>query len=157
MINKTINKYVLITTLVLKDTPCHVSIKSFGLYRSPKFVVHFPSKKDIPPWLWKVFKCMEFRLLENAFVNQKVDSRPFYSYPPLHWQSSPSGSYHVPCRGKLYLRPRKHFFVNLFPPTERVEKNICYFNFLENTLLSNVYCKVILVLLGLVVNIFIFI
>ena len=45
----------------------------------------------------KILKFILFRLLENVFVSQKIESTHFYSWPPPPptQQSSPPGSYHI--------------------------------------------------------------
>ena len=55
---------------------------------------------------------MLFRLLGNAFVSKKIESRNVYSYPP--GQNSPPGSYHhPPGREKLLIPPTRRFFIFL--------------------------------------------
>ena len=39
-------------------------------------------KLSMPPWLWKNFKFMVFKLLENAFESQNIESRHFHPYLP---------------------------------------------------------------------------
>ena len=61
-------------------------------------------------------KNMVFRLLENAFVSQKIESKHFYSCKILpQVQSSPPG------KGKLLVSPRQHSFENLFTQ----QKGVC--------------------------------
>ena len=50
----------------LKDTSSHIS---------RWILLYFLTKLFIPTWLRKIFKFMAFRLLENALVNQEVESR----------------------------------------------------------------------------------
>lgn len=42
----------------LKNTSTHISIDSFGLYRSMKYLLNFLSNLYIPPWSGKTFKFM---------------------------------------------------------------------------------------------------
>ena len=44
-------------------------------------ILNFFSNLYIAPWLQKMLKFMVFRLLENAFVSQKIESVHFYLYP----------------------------------------------------------------------------
>ena len=58
---------------------------------------------------------MVSRLLENTFVNQKIESVPFCSCPQA--RLSP-GSYHH-SRRKLPISPEQHFLKICFSPAER--------------------------------------
>ena len=72
--------------------------------------MNFLSELYIPPWLGKVFKIMLFRLLENAFISEKMNLDIFAHAAR---QNSPPGCYNQPPdKGKL-LR----FFENLFSPS----------------------------------------
>ena len=51
---------------------------SKGLYTFPEHSLNFFSNLYIRPRLGKVFKFMMFRLLENAFMSEKVESRHSY-------------------------------------------------------------------------------
>ena len=48
---------------------------------SPESFLNFFLNLYIPPWLWKSFKFIMLRLLENTFVSQKIESVHFYSCP----------------------------------------------------------------------------
>ena len=37
--------------------------------------------RALPPWSEKNFKCMMFKLKENAFASQETKYKPFYSCP----------------------------------------------------------------------------
>ena len=94
-------------------------------------------KPVYPTMVGKIFKFMVFRLLENAFVSQKIEFRHFHTYPRLlHRQISPSVSYHhLSC-----ITPQAVFFRKPIPPAERWEETMCYFS--ENILWSKVYTEV---------------
>ena len=105
----------------------------------------------------KIFKFMVFRLLENAFVSQKIEFRHFHTYPRLlHRQISPSVSYHhLSC-----ITPQAVFFRKPIPPAERWEETVLFFReyFVEQGVYrGSYYCKIVLVLLELVVNVFVLI
>ena len=50
-------------------------INHLGLYLSQGLFLNFLSNLCIPTWLWKIFKFMVFRLLENVFASQKIESQ----------------------------------------------------------------------------------
>ena len=52
---------------------------SLGLYLSPEHLLNLLSSLFITPWLGETFKLMVFRLLENAYASQKIESSHFYS------------------------------------------------------------------------------
>ena len=52
-----------------------------GFIFSPEYFLNFFSNLYITPWLRKNFKFMVLRLLENAFVSQKIESVHFYFIP----------------------------------------------------------------------------
>ena len=52
-----------------------------GFIFSPEYFLIFFSNLYIAPWLQKIFKFMVLRLLENAFVSQKIESVHFYLCP----------------------------------------------------------------------------
>ena len=64
-----------------KDTPCHISMTPKGFIFSPEYFLIFFSNLYVAPWLRKIFKFMVLRSLENAFVNQKIESVHFYFCP----------------------------------------------------------------------------
>ena len=45
-----------------------------GLYLSPEHFLNFVSNLYILPWLEEIFKFIVFRLLENEFSSQKIQS-----------------------------------------------------------------------------------
>ena len=45
-------------------------------------MLNFHSDLYIPLWLGKVFKFLVFRLLENAFTSQKIESTLYAHTPP---------------------------------------------------------------------------
>ena len=96
-----------LVTLNLKDPPSHIySQYLFQLSVKPVYYIKVGEKS----------KNMVFRLLENAFVSQKIESKHFYSCKILpQVQSSPPGS------GKLLVSPRQHSFKNLFTQ----QKGVC--------------------------------
>ena len=96
-----------LVTLNLKDPPSHIySQYLFQLFVKPVYYITVGEK----------FKNMVFRLLENAFVSQKIESKHFYSCKIVpQVQSSPPGS------GKLLVFPRQHSFENLFTQ----QKGVC--------------------------------
>ena len=63
----------------LNDTSSHIPIDLLGLYLVAEYLSNILSKLYIPPLLGRVFTFMLFRLLENAFASQKIESRNFYS------------------------------------------------------------------------------
>ena len=48
---------------------------------SLEFFLNFFPNLYTPPWLWRSFKFIVFRLLANIFVSQKIKSLHFYSCP----------------------------------------------------------------------------
>ena len=69
--------------------------------------------------MWKSFKFMVLRLLENTFVIQKIDPVHFYSCPK---QNSPPCFYHYsPGRRKLPIPPKQCFLKIYISPAERGE------------------------------------
>ena len=48
-----------------------------------------------------------FKLQENAFANQEIESKHFYSCPQ---QNSPPGSYNHPHTEKIYFAPPRLLF-----------------------------------------------
>ena len=82
-----------------------ISMDSFGIYLSPEHFLNFPSNLYIPPWLGEIFKFIVFRLLENKFVCQKIESSHFYSYLPGRNSSSPFGQREITLR-KLKKWPK---------------------------------------------------
>ena len=67
--------------------------------------------------LGNIFKFTVFRLLKNAFVNQKIESRDFYSDLPA--KLSPGSYHHQPDSGKLLIRLRQDFSEKLFFPNRK--------------------------------------
>ena len=65
----------------LKDTSFYIAVCLLRFYLSLEFLLSFFSNLYIPPWLGKIFKFVVFRLLENAFASQKIESRHFFSCP----------------------------------------------------------------------------
>ena len=59
---------------------------SLGVFLSPENLLNFFSNWYVLPCLSKFFTFMVERLLENAFVNQKLKSIPYYACP----QAKPS-------------------------------------------------------------------
>ena len=94
MINKVVNKQFRFPNLSfrinLKDTSSHISIDMLGFYLLPEFQL------CIPPMVGKIFKWMVFRLPENPFESQKIESRQFIQAPSKN--SPPWG------RQKLVIR-----------------------------------------------------
>ena len=86
--------------ITLENTS-HISSNSIAL-SLPRIFVEFSLKPVYPTMVGKVFNFIVFRLLEDAFITQKIASRILYSCPP--------GSYHYsPGRGKLFI-PKQNFF-----------------------------------------------
>ena len=86
---KCLNTHVRISKIVNKHTvDYHPSSSEFtsrihpliflwtlkGFIFSPECFLNFFSNLYFVPWQWKSFKFMVLRLLENAFVSQKVES-----------------------------------------------------------------------------------
>ena len=91
------------------------SIDLLGLYFSTESLFNFLWNIYIPQWLGKVFKFMISRLLENAFVREKTESRHFYSCSP---PPSPPGSHWHPQaeENTLLILPGSIFFETCFVP-----------------------------------------
>ena len=121
-INKMVN-IVLPTNLVLQDSPQGCIFPYFYklimVLSLSRLFVGFSEKlywKNlyIPTWLKKSFKLIMFSLLENAFVNQKIESRHFYSCPQAKYLP---GYYHHPQTEENYSFPQA--FQKFIPPAER--------------------------------------
>ena len=75
---------------------------------SPECSSKFLSNLYMPPWLWKLFKFMVFRLLENTFANQNIEWRHFHSCLPdkilpkflSHHQAKKAAMF-FPCKGTI--------------------------------------------------------
>ena len=72
----------------LHDTSSHIFYRTLWALPLYKFFFEFSA---YPAWLGKIFKFMGFRLLENTFATQKIESRCFYS---CSGQNFPLSSYH---------------------------------------------------------------
>ena len=57
----------------------HISLDSLELYLFPNCLLNFHSNLYIPPQMRKMLKFIVFRLLENVFAKQKIESRQFHS------------------------------------------------------------------------------
>ena len=64
-----------------KDTPPYISMDSYEVYILSRIFFYFFSNLYIAPWLQKGYKFMVLRLLENAFVSQKIESVHLYLCP----------------------------------------------------------------------------
>ena len=51
---------------------------SLELYLSLEIFLNFLPKLFIPQWLVEIFTFMVFRLLENTFASEKIESAGFY-------------------------------------------------------------------------------
>ena len=78
-----------------KDTSSYISVDPLKLYLFLEYLLNFHSNLYIPPWLWKIFKFMVFRLLEKTFVGQKIWSSHFYSCQPRQ-STSPDYYFYFP-------------------------------------------------------------
>ena len=73
----------------------------------------------------KIFKFMVFRLLENEFACQKIESRHFYLCPPGRTHSKFLSS--SPRQMEITHRPMQHSFGNLFLPNRKETMNTVIF------------------------------
>ena len=65
-----------------KDTPSHISMDYLlGVYILSRIFLNVFANLHIAPWLQKILKFMVLRLLENAFVSQKIQFVHFYLCP----------------------------------------------------------------------------
>ena len=136
----------LITTLILQELPKKKYIlwdffSPFDIYLSleylvpphrdlslSKIFVEFSLKHGYATWLWKIFKFMVFRILENPFAIQKIKSRHFYLCPiGSTFPTSLSSPLPPQAEGNCSFPPARHFFKNLFPPAEEGEETMCMY------------------------------
>ena len=95
-------------------------MESLGLFLCPENLLNFFSNLYIPPCLRIILKLMVVRLLENAFVSQKIESIPYYLCP----QAKLSPRFlSLPLRKKENTQfPQAALFENLFFPSKKGEE-----------------------------------
>ena len=127
MINEhTVNYHSSPSELTLRIHPLIFLWTPKGFIFSPKCFLNFFSNLYFAPCQWKTFKLMVLRLLENAFVSQKVEPVHFHlnalSKNPPQVLITTTYHYHYhsrPGRRKLTISPKKRFLQ--FSSTEREE------------------------------------
>ena len=86
--------------------------------------VGFSLKFYFPPWFGKTIKFMVFRLLENPFASQNIESIHFYSNLPIHFYSNPPLSHKFkspPSRLKLLISASGNIFSKICFPQQQKE------------------------------------
>ena len=107
--------------ITLKDTPSHISMKSWGFYLS-KIFLEFFSNMYIPPWLQMVL--MVLKLLANTYVSQSKNwvfsffvMLPSKTFPQVLMITPPP----LPSRRKLLISPEQPF-LGIYYGAQRMTK-----------------------------------
>ena len=90
----------------------HISVSPLGFYLTPENWLNFLPDLYVPSWLGKFFKFMVFKLLENAFASQKIESWHFHSCFSRQ-------NITLPGRGKLHIPQKAALFGKFVLPSSK--------------------------------------
>ena len=117
-INKMVNQHTADYQISPSEVTSHplIFLWTYKGYISAEYVLIFFPNLYIPWWLWKSFKFMVLKLLENTFASQKNGSVHFYSCPQAKLSPRFLSS---PGRWKLSISPKKRFLKIYFFPSRK--------------------------------------